>query len=94
MHQRSVVARLYVSRKNGGRGLIGCENSVKSEENGLGSYVKNNIEPLLIAVKTRRIIICEERDDLKEFKTIEKPRKVNRLKKECIKNLLEIKRQG
>ena len=42
---------------------------MKSEENGLGSYVKNNIQPLLIAVKTRRIIICEERDDLKEFKT-------------------------
>ena len=50
----------------------------------LGSYVKNNIKPLLIGVKTR-IIICEERDDLKEFKTIEKPRKVNRLKKECIR---------
>ena len=50
MHQRSVVARLYISRKNGGRG-------VKSEENGLGWYVKNNIESLLIAVKTRRIII-------------------------------------
>ena len=30
LHPRSDVARLYVSRKNGGRGLIGCENSVKS----------------------------------------------------------------
>ena len=36
LHLRSDGARLYVSRKNGGRGLIGCENSVKSEENGLG----------------------------------------------------------
>ena len=26
--------------KNGGRELIGCENRVKSEENGLGWYVK------------------------------------------------------
>ena len=25
LHPRSDVARLYVSRKNGGRGLIGCE---------------------------------------------------------------------
>ena len=33
LHPRSDVARLYVSRQNGGRGLIGCENSVKSEEN-------------------------------------------------------------
>ena len=40
LHPRSDVARLHVSRKNGGRGLIGCENSVKSEENDLGWYVK------------------------------------------------------
>ena len=62
--------------------LLDVENSVKSEENGLGWYVKNNIESLLIAVKTRRIIICHESVDLKEFKTIEGPEKMNRLKKE------------
>ena len=55
--------------------LLDVENSVKSEENGLGWYVKNNIESLLIAVKTRRIITCHESVDLKEFKTIEEPRK-------------------
>ena len=43
---RSDIARLYVSRKNGGRGFIRCENSAKSGENSLGWYVKNNIEPL------------------------------------------------
>ena len=36
LHPRSDVTRLYVSKKNGGRGLIGCENSVKGEENYLG----------------------------------------------------------
>ena len=41
LHPRSDVARLYVSRKTGGRGLNGCEDSVKSEENVLGWYVKN-----------------------------------------------------
>ena len=71
--------------------LLDVENSVKSEENGLGWYVKNNIESLLIAVKTRRIIICHESFDHKEFKTIEEPEKMNRLKKECMKNLLEIR---
>ena len=50
LHPRSDVAQLHVSRKNGERGLIGCEKSVKSEENGLDWYVKNNIEPLLVAV--------------------------------------------
>ena len=48
LHPRSDVARLYVSRKSGGRRLIGCENNVKSEENGLGWHVKTNVEPLLL----------------------------------------------
>ena len=56
LHPRIDVARLYVSRKNGGRGLNGCGNSVKSEENGLGWYLKNNIEPLLLAVRAIRTI--------------------------------------
>ena len=67
LHPRSDVARLYVSQKNGGRGLIGCENSVTGEENGLGWYVKNNIEPLLAAVRTSRTITHEETVDPKEF---------------------------
>ena len=68
LHPRSNVARLYVSRKNGGRGLIGCENSVKKDENGLRWYVKNNIEPLLVAVRTSRTVAHEETVDPKEFK--------------------------
>ena len=65
-----------VSRENGGRGLIGCENSVKKEENSLGLYVKNNMEPLLVAVRTSRTITHEETVDPKEFKkTKEKQRK-------------------
>ena len=67
LHPRSDVARLYVSQKNGGKGLIGCENNVKSEENGLGWYVKNNIEPLLVAVRTSRTV-HEETVNPKEFK--------------------------
>ena len=70
LHPRSDVARLYVSWKNGGRGLIGCEISVKSEENGLGWYIKNNIEPLLAAVRTSKTITHEEAVDPKEFKKI------------------------
>ena len=93
MHPRSDVARLYVSRKNGGRGLIGCENSVKSEENGLGWYVKNNIEPLLTAVRTSRTITHEETVDPTEFKKIkEEQGKIKGLQKECMSNLLEIRK--
>ena len=36
LYPRSDVAWLYVSRKNGGKGFIGCKNSVKSEHKGLG----------------------------------------------------------
>ena len=76
LHPRSDVARLYVSQKNGGRGLIGCEN-VKSEKNGLGWYVKNNIEPLLVAVRTSRTITHEETVDPKEFKKTKEEQRKN-----------------
>ena len=76
LQPRSDVARLYVSGKNGGRGLTECENKVKGEKNDLGWYVKNNIEPLLLAVRTSRTITHEKIVDSKEFmKTKEEQRK-------------------
>ena len=36
LHPGSDVARLHVSQKNGKRGLIGRENSVKNDKNCLG----------------------------------------------------------
>ena len=91
LHPRRDVARLYVSRKNGERGLIGCENCVKSEENGLWWYVKNNIKPLLAAVRTSRTITHKETVDPKEFKKTERTaKKLNGLQKECMDSLLEI----
>ena len=65
LHPRSDFARLYVSRKNGGTGLIGGENSVKGEESGLGWCFKNNLEPLLAAVRTSGYIKNEETVDPK-----------------------------
>ena len=35
LHPRSDATWLFVSRKSGERGLIGCENSAKSKEKGL-----------------------------------------------------------
>ena len=83
LHPRSDAALSFIFRKNGGRGLIGCENRVKSEENGLGWCVKNNIEPLLVAVRTSRTIIHEETVDLKKSK---------KTKEEHIKNEWTAKR--
>ena len=48
LHPRSDVARLYVGRKNGGRGLISCENCINTEINNLAWYIKHikgNIMP-------------------------------------------------
>ena len=94
LHPRHDVAWSHVSRKNGGRGLIGCGNSVKSEENELGWYIKNNLESLLVAVRTRGTKTNEETVDPKQFKKTkdEQRKKRNGLQKECINNLLEIGR--
>ena len=49
---------------------------IKGEKNDLGWYVKNNIEPLLLAVRTSRTITHEKIVDSKEFmKTKEEQRK-------------------
>ena len=50
---------------------------MKSEENGLGWYIKNNIEPLLAAVRTRRAITHKETIDPKEFTKIKEEQRKN-----------------
>ena len=73
-----IIIKLYFhNNKNGGGGLIGCENSVKSEENGLGWYVKSNIVPLLVTVRISRTITPTETVDPKEFKKTEKEQRKN-----------------
>ena len=77
LHPRSDAAQLYVCRKNGGWGFTGFENKVKSEENDLGWYAKNNIEPLLAAVRTSRTI-HKETVDPKEFKKTKEEQRKNK----------------
>ena len=56
LHPRSDVARLYVPRKKGGRGLISCERSIRTEENNLGWYIKHSKEILLRKVGESGIV--------------------------------------
>ena len=49
-HPKSDVDRLYMKRKEGGRGLSNIELVVKGEENNLGQYVLNSREQLLRGV--------------------------------------------
>ena len=50
LHPRSDVARIYVPRKKGGRGLTSCESCVRREEKYLSWYVRNGEEALLSKV--------------------------------------------
>ena len=68
LHPRSDVDRFYVSRMEGGRGLIGCKMCVKAEENSLGWYVKHHIEPLIVAVRISNTLPSENSTQPKEFK--------------------------
>ena len=53
-HPKSDVDRLYIKRKEGGRGLMSVECCVREEENSLGSYVANS----------------EKKTSLREFKQL------------------------
>ena len=50
LHPKSDVDRLYVKRKEEGRGLISVEQCIREEENSLGSYVTNSEENLIAGV--------------------------------------------
>ena len=50
---------------------------MKSEENDLGWYIKNNIEPLLAAVRKSRTITHKETIDPKEFTKIKEEQRKN-----------------
>ena len=47
LHPKSDIDRLYLKRKHGGRGSIGIETFVRSEENNLGLYVCGSNEMFL-----------------------------------------------
>ena len=68
-HPKSDVDRSYLSRVNGGQGLISCEGFVRSEDNSLGWYVKNSLEVLLQGVRATSVIRSKEKVSKDEFKT-------------------------
>ena len=68
LHPKSSIDRVYLSREMGGRGLISCEGCIRMEENNLGWYVRNSIEPLIEGVKAAETIECTDAVDKKEFK--------------------------
>ena len=77
-HPRSDIDRLYVPRKRGGRGLIGCEDCVRAEENNVAWYIKNAVEPLLLEVRRSGMIKTEDCKDKKHYKTVKMTETVSR----------------
>ena len=50
-HQRSDVHRLYLSRKDGGRGLVGVFGTHRQECTKLAKYIEAATDPLVMIVK-------------------------------------------
>ena len=69
LHPRSNVNRLYIRRKDGGRGLISIEDCVNSEKNNLAWYIKESVEPLLREVHMSNLIGIEDAKHPKELKS-------------------------
>ena len=51
LHPRSAVDRVYIPRKEGGRGLMCVEDTVKKANIGLERYVKESKERLIVAAR-------------------------------------------
>ena len=68
LHPKSDMDRLYMKRKEGGRGLIGEERCAKEEENSLGFYIANSGENLIRGVATAGSIRTEGIITSGEFK--------------------------
>ena len=56
LHPKTDVDGVYLSREMGGRRLISCEGCIRMEENNLGWYVRNLVEPLIEGVKIEEAI--------------------------------------
>ena len=52
----------------GGRGLISCERCIRMEENNLGWYVRNSVEPLIEGAKAAETIEYNNTVNKRKFK--------------------------
>ena len=71
-HPRDDVDRLYVGRKDGGRGLISIEECVENSVLGLRECVENSSERLIRAAKDWYEVSEESVDDLKRRRAAER----------------------
>ena len=68
LHPKSDVDRLYIKRKEGGKGLMSVERCVREEENSFGFYVANSEEKFIRGVAVAETINTEDTVTGGEFK--------------------------
>ena len=83
LHLKSDVDRLYIKKKEEGRGLINVERCVRKEDNSLGFYIANSEEKFIKGDAAAEKIITEDNVTTREFK-----------KQELKQNWLETKLHG
>ena len=66
LHPKRDVDRVYLS--SSGMGLISCTECIRMEENNLGWYVRNSVEPLIEGVKAEETIEYNDTVNKKELK--------------------------
>ena len=80
LYTRSNVARRYLPRKEGGRGLIGIEECVRKESKSLLGYLRESTEWMLQAALKENVIVEEE--SLQDYERRRKDEKVTKLEGE------------
>ena len=81
LHPKSNVLRVYIRRKNGGRGLIGIEECVGGELRSVHSYLANSHEILLAAVAKEEGLVKETIEKKHSYKERIEKRKIEELEK-------------
>ena len=87
LHPKSDVDRLYIKKKEGGRGLMNMERCLREEKNNLGFYVKNSKENQINGAAAAEAINTEDTITSGELKN-RKHKNLNRtgLKRKCMDN--------
>ena len=72
LHPKSNVDRLYISRNEGGRGLLSVEDTIETSKIGLERYVQESKERLLSAAKRSDMEVKETVKEYKDRRTKER----------------------
>ena len=87
MHTTSNVARLYLPRKEGGRGLISIEECIVKESKSLHGYLGETTEWMLQAALNE---VLDEEENLQDYKKRKQEEKIrDRRRKPCMESLCD-----